>query len=196
MPFALANGRVNSMFNRYFSFSKNNSLDTVAKIICASVFLCLLCPLKLLVQSPIPITLQSFAVILVAISLGSRIGFASALIYVVLGIGGVPVFAGYNSGIEIVLGPSMGFFLGFLLTSPIIGYSAERKENPSPLFILRLWFWGHIIIIFCGIFFIRQEGDGDWRFLQFIIPGAVVKIIVGSISTYFLLKFFMRKKFN
>ena len=62
----------------------------------------------------VPITLQIFGVALAIFSLGGRDAFVSILIYILLGIIGLPVFAGSKSGLDVILGPTGGYVIGFL----------------------------------------------------------------------------------
>ncbi|MFN3742753.1 MAG: biotin transporter BioY [Anaerolineales bacterium] len=81
--------------------------------------------------TPIPITGQTFAVLLIGASLGARRGLASVMLYLGLGIGGLPVFAGGASGLAHLLGPSGGYLLGFLLAAYVIGWMAEQGLERS-----------------------------------------------------------------
>ncbi len=79
--------------------------------------------------TPVPITLQTFAVLISGVLLGKKLGSLSQIFYVTLGIMGIPWFAGMTGGIEIVLESNMGYLLGFILTSFIIGHFSEKYEN-------------------------------------------------------------------
>lgn len=79
--------------------------------------------------SPVPITLQVFSVSLAGVVLGSKLGGLSQLVYVLLGTAGIPVFAGFEAGIGIILGPKGGYIIGFPLLAYITGFSAERQRS-------------------------------------------------------------------
>ena len=74
----------------------------------------------------VPMTMQTFAIMLAGMVLGARKGFVSVLVYVLLGIVGVPVFAKLSGGLGIVFGPTGGFILSFPLMAWIVGLGAER----------------------------------------------------------------------
>ena len=85
---------------------------------------------------PIPVTLQTFAVALLAAAFGWRIGLATVALYILEGLAGLPVFAGAVAGPAYLFGPTGGFILSWLLTAPIIGYAADRGASGKllPLF--------------------------------------------------------------
>jgi len=74
----------------------------------------------------VPMTMQTFAIMLAGNVLGARRGFVSILVYVLLGIAGVPVFARLSGGLGIVFGPTGGFILSFPLMAWIVGRGAEH----------------------------------------------------------------------
>lgn len=76
--------------------------------------------------SPVPVTGQTLAVLLVAASLGSRLGAASVALYVVEGLVGLPVFAGGTFGVARLAGPTGGYLLGFIAAAALVGALAER----------------------------------------------------------------------
>ena len=86
----------------------------------------------------VPVTLQTFAVCLSAAVLGWKRGTLSVLIYILLGVAGVPVFAGMKGGIGVLAGPTGGYIIGFLLTAFIIGLAAEKTSRRALPLILSM----------------------------------------------------------
>jgi biotin transport system substrate-specific component len=76
--------------------------------------------------TPVPITLQTFAVLLAGACLGARRGFLAVVLYVVVGAAGLPVFSGGASGLPVLVGPSAGYLLGFPLAAALTGFLVER----------------------------------------------------------------------
>lgn len=76
--------------------------------------------------TPVPITLQTFAVLLSGIALGARWGGASQAAYAGLGAAGVPWFAGMSAGLTTVLGATGGYILGFVVAATVLGYVTDR----------------------------------------------------------------------
>ncbi len=84
---------------------------------------------------PVPVTLQSFAVALLAAAFGWRIGVATVLLYIVQGLSGLPVFAG-GGGPQYLMSPTFGFILGWLPMAYVIGRAADGGASGRvlPLF--------------------------------------------------------------
>lgn len=78
---------------------------------------------------PVPFTLQTLCVFVAAAMLGWKRGTISVLIYILLGLIGVPVFQGFSGGIDLIFSPSFGYILGFVLTSLVIGLSTKFFGN-------------------------------------------------------------------
>jgi biotin transport system substrate-specific component len=75
---------------------------------------------------PVPIVLQNMFVFLAGLLLGRRWGLASVALYLLAGVGGLPVFAGGTGGIGRIAGPTGGFLLGYLPVVFLVGWIAER----------------------------------------------------------------------
>jgi biotin transport system substrate-specific component len=75
---------------------------------------------------PVPMTLQTFAVLVIGMAYGARLGAATLLLYMLEGMAGLPVFAQMKSGLTTVTDPSGGYILGFILAAGLLGYLAER----------------------------------------------------------------------
>ncbi|MFJ9722910.1 biotin transporter BioY [Streptomyces sp. NPDC101209] len=78
-------------------------------------------------HSPVPVTGQTFAALLVGTSLGASRGLASLVLYALAGLAGVPWFAGGTSGVSV----SFGYILGMLLASAVVGALARRGADRS-----------------------------------------------------------------
>lgn len=82
----------------------------------------------------VPITLQTFAVLLVGLTLGARRGFLAVALYLVVGFAGIPVFAGGTGGLSAFASPSAGYLLAFPLAAAVAGgwmqLSIRRSWRP------------------------------------------------------------------
>ncbi len=74
----------------------------------------------------VSITLQTFAICLTAGLLGWKRGTLTVVIYILLGMIGLPVFTGFKSGIAAVTGPTGGYIVGFIFTALIVGLAADK----------------------------------------------------------------------
>lgn len=79
--------------------------------------------------SGMPITLQTFAVALAGTVLGWKLGALSALVYLLLGAAGVPVFSEMSGGLGILLGKTGGFIFGFIFMALLCGLGADQKNK-------------------------------------------------------------------
>lgn len=75
---------------------------------------------------PVPMTLQTLAVLLVGLTMGARLGAASVLAYLAQGAAGLPVFAGGAAGAVFLMGPTAGFLWGFVAMAFLAGWAVER----------------------------------------------------------------------
>jgi len=96
---------------------------------------------------PVPITGQTAGVIIVGAALGARRGAASLATYMLVGLAGLPIFAGPVAGPAYVLSPSFGFILGFIPAAFFAGWLAERAWDRKPVLAF-LGFVGASVIPF------------------------------------------------
>ncbi len=101
---------------------------------------------------PVPLTLQSAMVLFIALLYGARLGVATLATYLFAGACGLPVFAGMSSGIStLFLGPSSGYFLGFLFAPILSGYLAQRGWGKNFYSSLAAALVGAVIIFYFGL---------------------------------------------
>src|SRR5699024_8611291 len=84
----------------------------------------------------VPITLQTFFCFLAGALLGSRRGAIAMIVYLFLGLAGVPVFAGFKGGLSTVLNPTFGFIISFIFTAYVTGKIIESKDKPTLIIFL------------------------------------------------------------
>lgn len=119
-------------------------------VLAGSAVIALAAQVKIVVPfSPVPITGQTFAVLLVAAALG-RLGLASVVGYLVEGAVGLPVFAGGAAGAAYLTGPTGGYLLGFALAAAIVGSAAERGWDRHLVTAVAAMLLGEIAIYGCG----------------------------------------------
>lgn len=86
---------------------------------------------QFLVIGGVPITLQTFFSIMAGALLGSRLGALSMIVYTFVGLAGAPVFAQFTGGPAILIQPTFGFALSFIVVSYVTGKIIEASKNPS-----------------------------------------------------------------
>jgi biotin transport system substrate-specific component len=106
-------------------------LANLATVVLGTLLLTLSAKISVPVM-PVPVTLQTFAVAILAASFGWRIGVATVALYLVQGLAGLPVFA-TGGGIDYIFRPSFGFIVGYLPMAYIIGRAADLGASGKVL---------------------------------------------------------------
>jgi biotin transport system substrate-specific component len=103
---------------------------------------------------PVPMTMQTFAVLAIGAAFGWRLGTATVLFYLAQGAMGLPVFAGTPEkgiGLAYMVGPTGGYLVGFAVAAAVTGWLAERGWDRGFLWLTVAMFIGHAIIFAYGI---------------------------------------------
>lgn len=136
---------------------------------------------------PVPMTMQTLAVLLVGAAYGPRLGGATVLAYLAAGAMGLPVFAGTPAkgiGIAYMMGPTGGYLAGFFVAAVVVGLLAERGFDKSLLRTGLAMLVGTAIIFAFGLLWLGTLLGWDkpileWGFTPFLY-GAVLKIALGA----------------
>ncbi len=105
----------------------------------------------LLPWTPVPITGQTFAVLLTGAALGWRAGGLSQLLYVALGAIGLPFYADGKGGWENATGATAGYLVGFVVAAAVVGALAERQNDRSVLTSVPAMLAGNAVIYLFGV---------------------------------------------
>jgi biotin transporter BioY len=120
-------------------------------IICGSLILGLSSQIKVyLAISPVPITGQTFAVLMLAALLGSRRGVLAIIAYLIEGILGLPVFAG-GMGLATLVGPTGGYLVGFIAVAYVVGKLAEMGWDRRVSTTIAAMLAGEIVLYAFGV---------------------------------------------
>ncbi len=123
----------------FFEPLKKSLFFSVLQIFGASLLLALFSQICIpLGFSPIPITGQTFGIMLIGATMGSRKAFFSVIAYLIEGTLGCPFFAGGSSGLICLLGPSGGYWLGFIFQAYFVGRFTERQISFQGIKILSI----------------------------------------------------------
>ena len=173
---------------------KSNSL-TMNLVIAfsGSLLLALLARLTVPIPfSPVPITGQTLGILFLGGALGSRIGTLSIIMYILEGLIGLPVFAGGTMGFLYLLGPTGGYLIGFIPAVYLVGYLSERGWTNSFTSAFLTMTIGTLIIFIFGISWLAvTAGFGTALSIGLYpyIPGAVIKIILATVTIYSINRF-------
>lgn len=135
--------------------------------------------------TPVPITGQTFGVLLIGAALGSKRGVAALLLYITEGALGLPFFAGAASGFGVLTGATAGYLIGFVIAAYIVGLLAERGLERSMRTSIIPFFVGTIIIYICGAVWLAVllGGIGE-AFAAGVLPfliGDAIKLIAAAL---------------
>ena len=133
--------------------------------------------------TPVPITMQTFTVLLVAALLGARRGALALLAYLAQGAVGLPVFSGGVGGLAHLGGPTGGYLVGFVAAAFLVGWLAERGWDRTPWFTAAAMILGNLVIYLFGVIrlaaFVGADQAIPLGVLPFI-PGDLIKIALAS----------------
>lgn len=104
---------------------RNNKIYTMTMTAAMTAVICVLAPMALPV-GPVPITLVNLVVYLALYILGGKLGSLSCLLYVLIGLAGMPVFAGFTGGAGKLLGPTGGYIVGYVFMAVVSGVFIDR----------------------------------------------------------------------
>lgn len=134
--------------------------------------------------SPVPITGQTFGVLLVAMALGRVRGTGIVLAYLLEGALGLPVFAGGTAGLAKFMGPTGGYLIGFVAAAYLVGYLADKGWDRKYFSSVLAMSLGTAVIFLFGLswlaYFVPTQAlltAGLYPFVQ----GALVKIALASV---------------
>jgi len=149
--------------------------------------------------TPVPITGQTFGVLLAAVLLGQWWSGISMAMYVVLGVAGVPWFNGGTGGLSAIAGPTGGYLIGFVLAALFLGYVVDRYAKARSfrnLFIL-MFFADFVLVFGPGLLQLHLwsniAGKGAIAFPALLamglfpfIPGEIIKLVAAASTAWVL----------
>ena len=135
--------------------------------------------------TPVPLTLQTFFVLLSAALLGGSLGGLTQAGYIFLGVSGFPVFAGAGSGFSYLIGPTGGYLLGFILAALWLGRFIKYAQN-SLLLTFTILCTADLIILSCGSIWLKLIFNYSFSKILFLglipfIPGDLLKALLASV---------------
>lgn len=165
----------NTMSKRKSTFSVKN----IALTGLLSAVICVLSPFALHIPfSPVPISLGMLAIYFVISVAGMKLGTISVLIYILLGLAGVPVFTDFTAGPGKLLGPTGGYIIGYIFLALIGGFFTDRFGKRLPLCIPGL-ILGTCVCYLFGTLWLQYQLQITFfqALLQAVIPYIPVDLI-------------------
>lgn len=111
---------------------------------------------------PVPMTMQTFGLVVIGALYGWRLGGATVLTYLLQGAMGLPVLAGGAAGFIHFVGPTAGYLFGFALATVIVGWLAERGFARHPLAAFAVMLLGHVAILAPGVTWLATAIGLGW----------------------------------
>lgn len=143
--------------------------------------------------TPVPVTGQTMAVLLVGATLGARRAVATQAMYWVVGAAGLPFFADGQGGWSVATGTTFGYFVGFVLAAGLVGLLAERGQDRNLLTSFPAMLAGSVVIYACGVAWLAWSlglplyaADATDAFTLGLAPfiiGDLVKLVVAAALT-------------
>ncbi len=136
---------------------------------------------------PVPMTMQTFVVLLTGIAYGTRLGVVTLLLYLGMGALGLPVFAGTPEkgiGLAYMLGPTGGYLIGFVIAVAICGWLAERGWDRRPVTTATAMLAGNVLIYLPGLLWLGTVVGWDkpivqWGLTPFLL-GDLFKLLLAA----------------
>jgi biotin transport system substrate-specific component len=169
------------------TFVPETGLGRAALVVAGSLLLALSAQIAVpLPFSPVPVTGQTFAVLLIGAALGSRLGSAAVLLYLIEGAAGLPVFApGTTLGVARLLGPTGGYLVGFVAGAAVVGALAERGWDRDLVRAAAAMLAGEVVIYLFGLIGLARFVPADQLLtagLVPFIPGDIVKVALAALA--------------
>ena len=161
------------------------ALRTAGIAIAGSLFIALCAHISLpLLFSPVPLTMQPFAVLLLALLLGPRMAFATMLLYLAEGAAGLPVFAPGAGGMLQLLGPTGGYLLSYPFVAGLVSWLSRRSVAG---FSTRMWSAaaGNVLILLCGASWLALHTHAKVTTIMSVsvlpfLPGDALKVVAAA----------------
>lgn len=135
--------------------------------------------------TPVPLTLQTFFVLLSAAFLGMRLGIFTQLVYILLGVIGVPVFTGNLTGLVYLTGPTSGYLFGFVAAAIFVA-SLIKHAKDNLFLIIAVFCLADFLLLLCGATWLKISLHLTWiksLFIGFIpfLFGDILKATLAAV---------------
>jgi biotin transport system substrate-specific component len=134
---------------------------------------------------PVPMTLQTLAVLMIGATAGLRLGASTVLVWLGLGALGAPVFA-TGAGLAYMAGPTGGYLAGFLLAAAAVGYLADRGQGRTILSALAVLLVGEIAIFALGTGWLANLFGAEKSIAVGLVPFMPAEILKLALGTAIL----------
>jgi biotin transport system substrate-specific component len=163
---------------------RSNMLMNVLLVVAASLVTAAAAQLEIrLPWTPVPVTGQTFAVLLSGVVLGARRAFAAQCLYLLEGASGLPFFAGGAAGVLKLVGPTGGYLMAFPFAAAITGVLAENAWDRRPVTMFFTMLAGSTVIFGLGLAQLSRYVPADTLLASGLlpfVPGDIVKSLLAT----------------
>ena len=160
------------------------SIQDICSIAIMTALIAVMAQISIPMPLGVPMTMQTFAITLAGIVLGSKRGALSAIVYLLLGAVGVPVFAGFSGGAQSLIGPTGGFLISFPIMAFLIGLGVELKKKKGMFLLFLILGTVSNYVVGVAMFCIVTQSPvitGITACVLPFIPTAIIKAAVASV---------------
>lgn len=181
--------------SKLIATGKNKILRNIGIALFGSILLAISAQITIPIQ-PVPVTLQTFAVLLIGMAFGPKMGTTIILAYLVEGILGLPVFADFSWGLPILLGPTGGYLLGFIPAAFVAGYLLQKGWVRHRITIFLAAVLGTITLIIPGYLVLANFVGFHNAYLFGVAPFYIVEACKLAVFTLITPIFWRQKHKN
>ena len=178
---------------------KQSLTNNILLVLAGSVLIALSAQIAVpLPFTPVPVTGQTFAILVVGMALGSRRGALAVMAYLMEGASGLPVFAGGTGGLPVLMGPTAGYLFGFIPAAFATGWLAEHGWDRNPISTALAMLIGNAIIYIPGLIVLGTMLNATpsvtlgYGFLPFYL-GDAMKLVLAAAAMPLAWKFLGKK---
>lgn len=176
------NGSINKTMNKNVKVNNKTYMLTVTALMTAVT--CVLAPMSVPI-GPVPISLTNLAIYFALYLLGWKMGTVSYIVYLIIGIVGVPVFSGFTGGFAKLLGPTGGYIIGFIPMAIIAGLVIEKSGSRILHFIAMVVGTAVCYAFGTAWFCVVMKSDVAAALGMCVfpfIPGDIAKIVIAMVA--------------
>src|SRR5215211_8709207 len=165
-------------------FHRSSLLTNVLLVLGGAAFVALAAQVSIsLPFTPVPITGQTFAVVLVGASLGALLALASLGLYLFVGALGAPIYADGNGGWDVLTGPTGGYIVGFVLAAVLTGWLAEQRWDRRFASAVAAMLTGNVVIYLVGLPWLAEKIDAGF---ETTLEQGLYPFVVGDLLKLYL----------
>lgn len=160
---------------------KKKSIYSITLIGLMAALTCIVAPFSIPI-GPVPLSLTSLVIYLTVILLGCKKGTLSYIIYLLIGLAGIPVFSSFTGGFQKLSGPTGGYLIGFIFTALITGFFVDHFMGKRSMYFVGMLL-GTLVLYGFGTAWLAYQTDMSFQAALFagvipFIPGDLAKMLI------------------